>query len=185
MMTILEQTIQAEKTGVKSITFSLPMMNVLVWHGGNSFKMIYEEFLTLKGKDFKGRTLDDIWSFSDKEIEENHDFIQIIFPLNKPSQSVFHGYYLHNRDLVKQIKNNKEATNNIIKSSKWFFSFLERNMYWNSQYNHNQLRITRVIECLRLLVSNEEADNFYDNVLELIKDNNQVNMRTLNFWKNA
>ena len=32
--------------------------------------MIYEEFLTLKGKDFKGRTLEDIWSFSDKEIEE-------------------------------------------------------------------------------------------------------------------
>ena len=50
---------------------------------------------------------------------------------------------------------------------------------------HNQLRITRVIECLRLLVSDEEADNFYKNVLELIKDNNQVNMRTLNFWKNA
>ena len=58
-------------------------------------------------------------------------------------------------------------------------------MYWNSQYDHNQLRITRVIECLRLLVSNEEANKFYDNVLELIKDNNQVNMRTLNFWKNA
>ena len=161
------------------------MMNVLMWQGGNSFKMIYEEFLTLKGKDFKGRTLHDIWSFSDKEIEENHDFIQIIFPLNKPSKSVFHGYYLDSQDLVKQIKNNKVATNNIIKSSKWFFSFLERNMYWNSQYNHNQLRITRVIECLRLLVSDEEADNFYDNVLELIKDNNQVNMRTLNFWENA
>ena len=86
---------------------------------------------------------------------------------------------------MKQIKNNKEGTNNIIKSSNWFFSFLERNMYWNSQYNHNQLRITRVIECLRLLVSDEEADNFYDNVLELLKDNNQVNMRTLNFWESA
>ena len=114
--------------------------------------MIYEEFLTLKGKDFKGRTLNDIWSFSDKEIEENHDFIQIVFPLNKPSQSVFHGYYLDRQYLFKQIKNNKEATNKIIKSSKCFF-FLERNMYWNSQYNYNQLRITRVIECLRLLVS--------------------------------
>ena len=89
------------------------------------------------------------------------------------------------RELITRIKNNKEAVNNIIKSSKWFFSFLERNMYWNSQHNHNQLRITRVIECLRLLVSDEEADNFYDNVLELINDNNQVNVRTLNFWKNA
>ena len=58
-------------------------------------------------------------------------------------------------------------------------------MYWNTKLDHNQLRITRVIECLRLLVSDEEADNFYNNVLELIKDNNQVNKRTLNFWKNA
>ena len=147
--------------------------------------MNFEDFLTLKGKDFKGRTLEGIWSFSDEEIEENHDFIQIVFPLNKPSKSVFHGYYLDYQDLVDQIKNNKEATNNIVKSSKWFISFLERNMYWNNQHDHNQFRVTRVIECLRLLVSNEEADNFYNNVLELIKDNNQVNMRTLNFWKNA
>ena len=87
--------------------------------------------------------------------------------------------------LLIKLKKNKEATNNIIKSSQWFFSFLERNMYWNDQHDHNQLRITRVIECLRLLVSDEEADNFYKNVLELIKDNNQINMRTLNFWKNA
>ena len=79
--------------------------------------MIYEDFLTLKGKDFKGRTLEDIWSFSDTEIEQTHDFIQIVFPLNKPSQSVFHGHYLDTEDLVNQIKNNKEARNNIIKSS--------------------------------------------------------------------
>ena len=150
-----------------------------------SYTVIFEDFLTHKGKDFKGRTLEDIWSFSDKEIEENHDFIQIVFPLNKPSQSVFHGYYLDSQDIVDQIKNNEEATSNIIKSSQWFISFLERNMYWNSRHDHNQLRITRVIECLRLLVSDEEADNFYNNVLQLIKNNNQVNMRTLNFWKNA
>ena len=147
--------------------------------------MIFETFLTLKGKDFKGRTLQDIWSFSDSEIERKHDFIQIVFPLNKPSQAVFHGYYLDNQDLVSQIKGNKEVTINILRSSRWFFSFLERNMHWNAKLDHNQLRITRVIECLRLLVSDEEADNFYNNVLELIKDNNQVNKRTLDFWKNA
>tara|TARA_B100000161_G_scaffold184067_1_gene132768 strand:- start:309 stop:752 length:444 start_codon:yes stop_codon:yes gene_type:complete len=147
--------------------------------------VVFEDFLTLKGNDFQGRSLEDIWSFTDNEINENHDFIQVVFPLNKPSQSVFHGYYLDDEDLVDLIRNNKKATNNIIKSSKWFLSFLERNMYWNSQHDHNQLRITRVIECLRLLVSDEEANSFYKNVLELIKDNNKVNARTLNFWKNA
>ena len=147
--------------------------------------MNFEEFLTHRGKDFKERTLQDIWSYSDKEIERRHDFIQVIFPLNKPSQAVSHGYYLDTQDLVNQIKTNKEAVTNISKSSQWFFSFLERNMYWNTRHDHNQLRITRVIECLRLLVSDEEADNFYNNVLELIEDNNQVNTRTLNFWSNA
>ena len=147
--------------------------------------MNFEDFLTLRGKDFKGRSLQDIWSFSDSEIERRHDFIQVVFPLNKPNQAVFHGYYLDNQDLVIQIKSNKEVATNILKSSSWFFAFLERNMYWNTKLDHNQLRITRVIECLRLLVSDEEADNFYNNVLELIKDNNEVNKRTLNFWKNA
>ena len=131
--------------------------------------MNFEEFLTHRGKDFKERTLQDIWSYSDIEIERRHDFIQVIFPLNKPSQAVSHGYYLDTQDLVNQIKTNKE----------------ERNRYWNTRHDHNQLRITRVIECLRLLVSDEEADNFYNNVLELIEDNNQVNTRTLNFWSNA
>ena len=147
--------------------------------------MNFEKFLTHRGKDFKERTLQDIWSYSDKEIERRHDFIQVIFPLNKPSQAVSHGYYLDSKELVNQIKTNKEAVTNISKSSQWFFSFLERNMYWNTRHDHNQLRITRVIECLRLLVSDEEADNFYNNVLELIEDNNQVNTRTLNFWSNA
>ena len=147
--------------------------------------MNFEKFLTHRGKDFKERTLQNIWSYSDKEIERRHDFIQVIFPLNKPSQAVSHGYYLDTQDLVNQIKTNKEAVTNISRSSQWFFSFLERNMYWNTRHDHNQLRITRVIECLRLLVSDEEADNFYNNVLELIEDNNQVNTRTLNFWSNA
>ena len=81
--------------------------------------MIFEDFLTLKGKDFKGRSLEDIWSFSDEEIENYHDFIQVVFPLNKPSQATFHGYYLDSKEAVHQIKNNKDATNNIIKSSQW------------------------------------------------------------------
>ena len=146
---------------------------------------MYQNFLTLKGKDFKGRTLEDIWSFSDKEIETTHDFIQIVFPLAKPSQSVFHGYYLDTKEKVNRIKNNEDAKYNIVKSSKWFLSFLKRNMYWNTRHDHNQLRITRVIEYLRLLVSKEEAESFYFDVIELIKHDNQVNERTLEFWKNA
>ena len=74
--------------------------------------MIYEEFLTHRRKDFKGRTLKDIWSFSDQEIENTHDFVQIIFPLNKPSQSVFHGYFLDTDELVNKLKNEEVPKQN-------------------------------------------------------------------------
>ena len=79
--------------------------------------MIFEDFLTLKGNDFQGRSLEDIWSFTDNEINENHDFIQVVFPLNKPSQSVFHGYYLDSQDIVDQIKNNEFSNQSSSESS--------------------------------------------------------------------
>ena len=148
--------------------------------------MDFLNFLSKEGKDFKGRTLESIWSFSDEDIERTHDFIQILFPLNKPSESAFHGYYLDSEDLIEQIRSNTIARENILKSSNWYLSFLTRNVWlWNRNYDHNQLRITRVIECLRLLISEDEADKFYDDVLKIIKDNNKVNQTSLNFWKKA
>lgn len=148
--------------------------------------MDFLNFLSKEGNDFKGRTLESIWSFSDEDIERTHDFIQILFPLNKQSESAFHGYYLDSEELIEQIRSNSKARENILKSSNWYLSFLTRNVWlWNRNYDHNQLRITRVIECLRLLISEDEADKFYDDVLTIIKDNNKVNQTSLNFWKNA
>lgn len=146
--------------------------------------MNFERFLINKEPDFKGRMIDEIWDFSDIQIEVNHDFIQIIFPLNKKSQSSFHGYYLDNDHLVNELKKNSQIKENILKSSKWFLSFLKRNSHWQSRYDHNQLRITRIIECLRLLVGDDEADSFYKSVLELCKGS-KINKATLEFWKNA
>ena len=148
--------------------------------------MDYLDFLSNGGVDFKGRTLEMIWSFTDEQIESIHDFVQIIFPLDKPSESTFHGYYLSSQEIINKIKDNQTAKENILKSSKWYFSFLKRNIWlWNRKYDHNQLRITRVIECLRLLVSEQEADKFYENVLKIIEDDNRINEISLNFWNKA
>ena len=148
--------------------------------------MDYLDFLSNGGVDFKGRTLEMIWSFTDEQIESIHDFVQIIFPLDKPSESTFHGYYLSSQEIINKIKGNQTAKENILKSSKWYFSFLKRNIWlWNRKYDHNQLRITRVIECLRLLVSEQEADKFYENVLKIIEDDNRINETSLNFWNKA
>ena len=147
--------------------------------------MNFYKFLKNNESDFKGRSLSDMWSYNDEEIEKYHDFIQLIFTLNKQSRSVFHGYYLDKKDQIETIKNDEDIKKNILKSSYWFLGFLERTNHWKSGYNHNQLRITRIIECLKLLVSDEEAKKFHNDVMSLIDDENKINKVTTTFWQDA
>ena len=146
--------------------------------------MNFKNFLLAKEPDFKGRMIQDIWNYSDEEIESIHDFIQILFPLNKKSQSVFHGYYLETDDLVQSLKDDEQVKENILKSSEWFLSFLKRHDYWKRGYNHNQLRISRIIECLRLIVGDKEANSFYELIIGMC-EGHRLNPNSIKYWKNA
>jgi len=149
--------------------------------------MNIENFLTNNEPDFKNRFLKDIWNFSDEDIEHTHDFIQLLFPLNEKSSAVSNGIYLDSNEAVQSIKANKLATENIVKSSKWFLLFLARNSHWKRKYDHNYLRVTRIIKSLRLLVSDQEANKFYELFMQLVDENLKlkINSITLNYWENA
>ena len=148
-------------------------------------KMNFYNFLLNKEIDYKGRFLSDIWAFNDNEIENCHDFIQMIFPLNKPSKAVLHNFYLNDKSEIDQIRCNLKINTNLIKSKAWFLEFLKRNNKWKKYSDHNQLRITRIIECMRLLVSNYEADHFYRTIISMLGSNRTINKETLDFWLNA
>ena len=143
------------------------------------------KFLKNEERDFQYRFLEDIWNFSDDEIENYHNFIQLLFPLDKPSEAVDNNIYLSDTNQILKIKNDEIIKTNIIKSKYWFIAFLERNNEWKSYSNHNQLRITRIIECLRLLISDEEANSFYAKILSMLGNKTQINKITLEFWSNA
>ena len=149
--------------------------------------MNFVNFLTNNEPDFKNRFLKDIWNFSDEDIEHTHDFIQLLFPLNEESNAVSNGIYLDSSDAILSIKVNKLATENIVKSSKWFLSFLARNSHWKRKHDHNYLRVTRIIKSLRLLVSDQEANKFYESFMQLIDENfiSRINSTTLHYWENA
>jgi hypothetical protein len=51
-----------------------------------------------------------------------------------------------------------------------FLEFLSRNHHWKQEFNHNHLRISRVIQSLRILHSWELADWFYSKVRKLAGD---------------
>ena len=147
--------------------------------------MNFLKFLQNEEPDIYGRLLIDIWKFKNKDIENIHDYIQFIFPLDKPSQSVFHNMYLKTNQEIYEIRTSKLAKSNIIKSARWFLLFLQKNSKWKNKYDHNHLRISRIIQCLRLLVYDNEADNFFNAILGLLDIDSLINKETLEFWKQS
>ena len=142
-------------------------------------------FLEGKTPDHRGRMLSMLWRQTDDDAENTHDYIQWLFPLDEPSRSVMGAPVLNELD-IEDIRHSDLAQQNLVKSTSWFLGFLERNDHWITKYNHNHLRITRVIKSLRLLASDEAADSFRDKVLALAGDNlNLVDQKARGFWTNA
>ena len=118
-----------------------------------------ERFLAGIGIDRIGRTIDKVLEFDDAYWERTHDFIQWLFPLDEPSQSVRNSLILTD-DEIKRIRESETAQANMQRSVLRYKEFLAGTTKWRSGYDHNHLRISRVIKSLRLLVSDEAANGF-------------------------
>ena len=142
-------------------------------------------FLEGNQTDIYGRMLSDIWKFNDKKIDNEHNFIQWIFPTQIPSASVPGSPVLQIEE-IKLIRESETALENLYKSSEWYLDFLERNIFWIKPYDHNHLRITRAIQSLRLLGDPDEADFFRDFIFRLVgTDKNKIPQKTIKFWEDA
>ena len=142
-------------------------------------------FLEGKTPDHRGRILAMLLQQTDHQAETTHDYIQWLFPLDEPSRSVNGAPVLTELE-IDEIRGSSLAQANLARSARWFLGFLERNNHWITKYNHNHLRITRVIKSLRLLASDKAADEFKDKVLALAGDNlNLVDQKARGFWANS
>ena len=142
-------------------------------------------FLEGKIPDRRGRILAMLLQQTDHQAETNHDYIQWLFPLDEPSRSVNGAPVLTELD-IDEIRQSSLAQANLGESARWFLGFLQRNNHWITKYNHNHLRITRVIRSLRLLASDEVADEFRDKVLAVVGDNlNLVDQKARGFWTSS
>ena len=142
-------------------------------------------FLEGKTPDHRGRILAMLLQQTDYQAETTHDYIQWLFPLDEPIRSV-NGVPVLTQLEIDEIRQSSLAQANLAKSARWFVGFLERNDHWITKYNHNHLRITRIIKSLRLLASDKAADEFRDKVLALAGDNlNLVDQKARGFWANS
>jgi hypothetical protein len=155
--------------------------------------------------DNRGRFLSDIQSWPEARLEAVHDFIQWMFPLTEPSP-VNPSAPVLDRETIKAFRAAPELRQALRAS--WLrmidfygfeFSdgrvqpsagFAAKSANWLNPNNHNHLRITRILKCLRLLGLEREANAFFDCLAELYTSERRkpqpgITERTFEFWSAA
>lgn len=155
------------------------------------------------GKDTKDRTIRDIHDMSDPDFENNHDFIQWMFPTKTPSRFNPDAPLLDDETICR-LKDSHTFPPYFEASLVRFFRFLEidykiqtdgefqivkipvKGLHWLQSNNHNLLRLARVMECCKLLGYQKTAESLFEALLDISRGIPHVITPTnLYFWYHA
>jgi len=135
--------------------------------------------------DHQGRTHAFILEQGDQWLEDTHDYIQWLFPLDQFSGSRRASPVLDDQAIV-QIQQSDKAQQAMKMAASRMRKFWMHNQHWVTRYNHNHLRITRVIKSLRLLVSDQEADQMKKWMVSNLGPNiKAIDPKAVQFWGEA
>lgn len=161
------------------------------------------QFYFDSGDPYKWSDIVNKWQW--KDWEGNHDYIQWLFPNIEPSQLVAETPVLTDED-IHYFKKNKSLTQRLEVSFIKFCDFLgleltlntrpegaklsltenpyyyhvHKQYLWN-EFNHNWLRITRVLNCLETL----GCHNLAQALFQYLKDSDIDFGQSMEYWKNA
>jgi hypothetical protein len=151
------------------------------------------------GTDSRGRTLADIQNLDHARMEYYHDFIQWMFPLAEPSRYNPDAPVLTEVDIAA-FRSRPELREHLRRSFERFLDFLgleyldgsvveaERRPDRSKLFsipNHNWLRITRVLLCLKTLGLDEECHAFFAHLEAVYRRKIGVTADTFGYWQNA
>lgn len=142
-------------------------------------------FLSGTGTDSRGRSAAQVLAFSDDELERIHDYIQWLFPL--PTRSAAQpGAPVLTQAEIAAIGSDPRAAATLSEASARMLAFYRRTAWWLAPYDHNHLRITRIVHSLALLAGRDEARAFHREILNLVEAaGSPVNARSLLYWERA
>ena len=141
-----------------------------------------------------------MWTFSDEELEGIHDFIQWMFPLRQPSQFDPDAPLLTDDDIA-QFHSDPKLGVNLLRSFGVFLTFLglrfenervqkapdfeAKKGVWLYP-NHNWLRISRVLESIRVLGLKKPGRAFFD-FLKTYRESGQsgITAESFRYWEKA
>jgi hypothetical protein len=158
------------------------------------------QFYLGDGPDSSGRTISEILDFTYQEQEAIHDYIQWLFPLREASAfnphapvlsqqdiATFRGSEVLQKQLLEALKKMlafygfKIQGSRIVRSADW-----EERSGWLTPYNHNYLRITRILTCLGLLGLEDYARAFFAALEGVYQDyGGRIGPETWGFWARA
>lgn len=157
------------------------------------------EFYRGKAPDTEGRTLADLWAYSDREMESVHDFIQWAFPLREPSQFNPDAPLVTDAD-VDEFRADPALREALRRSFDRFLAFLglrhdgseviegadfaRKRAVW-SHPNHNWLRITRVLASTRMLGLEPESRAFFAFLKARRDAGPGIDPTTFRYWERA
>ena len=163
----------------------------------------------IQAKDRRGRTRSSILAWSDDELEYHHDYIQLLFPLPEgspfnPSAPVIDEvtfYAFRSRlELQTQLRaslqrmlhfygfqfasetgsGDHSQSLKVVDGS----NYSEASRNWVRRFNHNHLRITRILRSLRVLGLEKEAQEFFK-ALKRVYEGGKIGQKSLMFWTRA
>lgn len=153
--------------------------------------------------DYLGRTLEEIWSWNHSKLEAKHDYIQVLFPNRQPS-SVTPMAPVLDEETIRQFREDQALQVNLERSFEKMLDFyglqfnLEKDKIicgenydsrienWMNPYNHNFLRITRILNCLTALGLEDKAKAFFEALQDIYRGHSDIiGERTMEFWREA
>ena len=151
------------------------------------------------------RTREEIVGWDNDRLEQVHDFIQWLFPLEEPSPVNPSAPVLTPADRLafRQEPALRERLLESLDRMLAFYGFerhvaahgvairkaadwAARSALWLHRQNHNHLRITRILKSLMLLGAVEEAAAFYRVLEDVYRSNrSKISAETMHFWTDA
>ena len=161
--------------------------------------MLIYDFLLNKALNDEGLSLSDMWVFSYRELEDRHDYIQWMFPTTEKSAFNPDAPIVEDIAVFENHPDKERIRSNIKKSFILMLGFygLEMNgvviskgvtwetrkKVWLHKRNHNHLRITRILKCLKLFSLDGEKDAFKYALSKIYKQNKEnITKKTFDFW---
>ncbi|MBP0494598.1 opioid growth factor receptor-related protein [Pararoseomonas indoligenes] len=142
-------------------------------------------FLRGDGRDGRGRLLTEVLAFDNGRLEAVHDFIQWLFPLREASRAV-PGSPVMGEDEAAAIRADPKAQDGLRAALERMARFYAGTDHWLARFDHNHLRITRIITAVRDLLGREEAARFHAGLLARVgAAGGPVNAESLRHWERA